>query len=180
MGDHFVMAATARDFTLSITLGDASFSASGDSQLVLDAFAEFKELARSAPKRRNTPPQHDQSVDKADEVPASDTGGASDEDLPLPAFLATLKLSGNTQIGTAILDWSKRYANKDTLTSAELYDLWGSTSYKPPSRVANLTRDMKKAGQQGWIKVSGKGSDLKFQAYGFTTKTVDGWRASKG
>jgi hypothetical protein len=169
------MPAPAGSFTLSVTLGDDSFSASGKHDLVLKAFEDFKALSgqggvpheaeQTGTTRRTAKPP------KAPKPP----GG-----MTLPAFLARLTIKGGPRTGTAIVAWSAQHTAKDKLTPADVEALWKQTKYKLPSTHGNLTRDLNRAVKQGWLRKEGSGRGQVFYADPYEQQQVETWATSKG
>ena len=162
------MATSTAPFQLSVTLGTASFSASGDATLVLQTFAEFKELAATPNVSRAKPQQSvEQPESKHDaEVKRSTT-------LPLKPYLSNYKLPGNKHKTAAVLAWSAESNGKRALTLAELEALWKRTSFKMPK---NLGRDVRAAREEGWLDSEGTGRAELFSINGFGEDAVSGAR----
>jgi hypothetical protein len=165
------MPAPTGSFDLSVSLGEASFSASGKPDLVLKAFEDFKALTghadvaqQASAGRRTTSAKRASS--------ASPPSG----DLSLPAFLARLKIKGGAQVGTAIIAWSAQYDGKDRLTPKEVEVLWKRTKYKVPSTVGNLTRDLNKAVKAGLLRKDEQGrGKVVFYADAYEQQQVEQW-----
>lgn len=169
------MPASASSFTLSVTLGEHSFSASGKPALVLKAFEDFKVLtgrgdAHGAAEQKGTTAGR-AKAQKAPKSPGNMT---------LPAFLARLTLKGGAQIGTAIVAWSVQHTDKDKLTPAEVQTLWKQTKYKLPSTRGNLTRDLNKAVKEGLLRKEGERKDQVFYADAYEQQQVETWATSDG
>ena len=169
------MSASASSFTLSVTLGEHSFSASGKSDLVLKAFEDFKALTG-----------RDDVVDAAEQKSTA-VGKAKPQKVPkspgnltLPAFLARLTLKGGVQIGTAIVVWSAQHNDKNKLSSTEVRALWKQTKYKLPSNLGNLTRDLNKAVKQGLLRREGEHKSQVFYADTYEQHQVEAWATSDG
>jgi hypothetical protein len=169
------MPAPASTFTLSVTLGEHSFSASGKHDLVLKAFEDFKALtgqvdAPDAAEQKGT------AAGKAKPPKAPKPPG----NMTLPAFLARLTLKGGAQIGTAIVVWSAQHTDKNKLAPAEVQGLWKQTKYKLPSNLGNLTRDLHKAVKQGLLRKEGERKGLVFYADAYEQQQVEAWATSDG
>jgi hypothetical protein len=168
-------------FSLTVTLGTATFAASGRPELVKEAFDDFKQLlkqrAESATRDTDTGDSSGARPTKRAPTAHSAHDHADGPALPLPAFLRTLTLPGNKEVSAAIVAWSDKYGEQKILSAAEIGTLWKTTARKPPSSAPNLVRDVRAAAKQGWIHTTGSGSSLKFNATGFTHETVDGWKA---
>jgi hypothetical protein len=168
------MPASASSFTLSVTLGEDSFSASGKHDLVLRAFEDFKMLtgqsgAPDAPEQTGT-------ARRKARPKASRAAG----DLTLPAFLGRLTIKGGTQTGAAIVAWSAQHTDKEKLTPAEVQTLWKQTRYKLPSNLGNLTRDLNKAVKQGLLRKEGERKGQVFYADAYEQQQVEAWATSNG
>jgi len=169
------MPAPASSFTLSVTLGEHSFSASGKHDLVLKAFEDFKVLTGQddvpdAAEQKRT------AVSKAKPSKVAKPSG----NMTLPAFLARLTLKGGAQTGTAMVAWSAQHTDKDKLTPAEVQVLWKQTKYKLPSNLGNLTRDLNQAVKQGLLRKEGERKDLVFYADTYEQQQVEAWATSDG
>lgn len=169
------MPASASSFTLSVTLGEHSFSASGKPDLVLKAFEDFKVLAGRA-DAPNAAQQKGAPGGKAKPPKAPKSPG----NMTLPAFLARLTLKGGAQIGTAIVVWSAQHTDKSKLTPAEVEALWKQTKFKLPSSRSNLSRDLNKAVKQGLLRKEGPRNGQVFYADTYEQQQVETWAASDG
>lgn len=166
-----------------MTVGNAAFSASGETQVVLDAYADFKKYLEAAPTvaAADTRPP---SEGAAGEHPAeqSEPVGTSEPPaevksptaLPLKPYLARLKLRGNKEKATAIIAWSAESGQKAALTLAEIEQLWKKTPFKAPS---NLPRDVRNAEAEGWLESQGKAGspDTTYSINGYGEGIVAGW-----
>ena len=158
----------ASSFTLAVTIGKNSFSASGKHDLVLKAFEEFKALTGRS--KDPAAPTVRAPARKAEPAGSSATMSAP-AGVPLPAYIKTLKLSGNKERATAILVWAAENG-KDRLTTSEIEREWKKTNLKPP---ANLSRDLGLAAKEGWIALEGKGNDQAWMVHGFGKQALAGW-----
>jgi hypothetical protein len=131
----------ADNFELSLRFGEAQFSASGPSDLVLEAFEEFKTLMDKAPA-------------------AAQVGGRNDAgpvDLgPKPPFAIFMKRDwpNHAAKATAIFTWAKRYDGKDRLRPSEMSTYWKRFDKKP----GNPTMACQGAEQKGWLESLGNGN----------------------
>lgn len=134
---------------LNVTLGDATFQASGASEVVMNALAEFKALVGQ------TPPSIKRKTKDADaDNRAKGEGPEEGKKLVLPLFLKEKNPRGNPLTATAIVAWAEVHDGKtDGITAAEALRLWKSTSMKPPG---NLARDMASAAKEGLLDKSGR------------------------
>ncbi|GEM_PF-6287224 len=128
------------EFDLSMKFGEAEFSASGPSELVLDAFEEFKSLI--------------------EKVPASATQGAGDRSAATalgekPPFAVFMKRPWPNQgaKATAIFTWAKKFDGKDRLRPSEMATYWKKFDKKP----GNPTMACQGAEQKGWLESLGNG-----------------------
>jgi hypothetical protein len=169
------MSASASTFTLSVTLDEHSFSASGKPALVLKAFEDFKVLAG----RGVAPDAAEQKGVTAGKAKPSKVP-KSPSNMTLPAFLARLTLKGGAQIGTAIVAWSAQHTDKNKLTPAEIQTLWKQTKYKLPSNRGNLSRDLNKAVKLGLLRKEGERTDQVFYADAYEQQQVGAWATSDG
>lgn len=171
--DH--VPAQASSFTLSVTLGEHSFSASGKHDLVLKAFEEFKALTGHG-EASHSAERKGAAVGKGKPSKAPKAPGG----MTLPAFLARLTLKGGAQTGTAIVAWSAQHTDNDKLTPAEVQTLWKQTKYKVPSSLGNVTRDLNNAVKQGLLRKEGERKDLVFYADTYEQQQVETWATSNG
>jgi hypothetical protein len=138
------------DFQLSITIGDASFQATGEAELVMQALAEFKTLAETAtPLKRQRSAKEKTSADDT-----SDGGdGAGDTSQPLPVFVKRNWPSQSAK-ATAIVMWARDNDNKASLAPSEVEDYWRKTPGKVPTNPPAVCKGGQK---QGWLHNEGKG-----------------------
>ncbi len=169
------MPASASSFTLAVTVGEHSFSASGKHDLVLKAFEDFKALTGQGDVP-DASGQKGTAVGKAKPPKAP----KSPDNMTLPAFLARLTLKGGTQTGAAIVAWSAQHTDKDKLAPPEVQALWKQTKYKVPSSLGNLTRDLNKAVKQGLLRKEGERKDQVFYADAYEQQQVDAWATGNG
>jgi hypothetical protein len=167
----------ASSLTLSVTLGEDSFSASGKPDLVQKAFEEFKALTGHPRDAAAVAPRKDAGSRRSGNGKANGSGAKTSGDLTLPAFLARLKLQGGPQIGTAIVAWSAQYGDEAKLTSSEVEKLWKRTRYKVPSTLGNVTRDLNKAVTKGLLRREGEGRGVVFYANAYEQSEVEKWVA---
>jgi hypothetical protein len=172
------MPASASSFTLSVTIGEHSFSASGKHDLVLKAFEDFKALT-ALTGQGDVPDATEQKGTAAVKAKPSKAPKSSGN-MTLPAFLARLTLKGGAQIGAAIVAWSAQHNEKDKLTPTEVQALWKQTKYKVPSNLGNLARDLNKAVKQGLLRKEGERKDQVFYADGYEQQQVETWATSDG
>ncbi|MBP1137337.1 hypothetical protein JOE31_003569 [Arthrobacter sp. PvP023] len=147
-------------FNLDVTLGQASFSASGSSEDVLNAFADFQELIASPPLQNIGSSSDGASRASDDEllpiVPPLQGGDAEDERVPLRVFLdAKVLPRGNSVIALGIATWAKRYDNTYEVDAETMKQLWRISGKKIPT---NIPRDLNTAASEGWLERRGKGS----------------------
>jgi hypothetical protein len=136
----------AGSFNLSVTIGDAAFTASGAPDLVMQAFGDFKLLVESPRAKRTVQERDKEQPDAADgEAP---TGPKQSEatDKPLPQVVAAIK--GNAKVATAIVAWAADHEDKSSLTVSEIKGYWRRTNLRVP---ANPNRDVEKAAKEGWL-----------------------------
>ena len=163
-------------FELAVTLGNSSFSASGDPDLVLRMFGEFKELAAATPD----PPSRAERREPTESAKPSGGGSTVDTtNLPLKPFLSRLELRGNRERATAMIAWSAESGGAKQLTITQINELWKKTSFKAPSNLGNLGRDVRSAAKEGWLDSEGTGKDEVFSINGYGDGVVAGWATSK-
>jgi hypothetical protein len=168
------------NLNLSVSIGSASFSASGDKQVVLDAYEDFKALLESLPVPA---PTREAPASPAPDAGAAPPDGAavasvkSPTSLPLKPYLEGLTLKGNKEKATAIVAWSAESGEKAALTVTDVEKLWKKTPFRAP---ANLPRDLRKAEAEGWIERQGKdGSpEATYSINGYGEGIVAGWTKS--
>lgn len=112
-----------QNLDLSITLGRASFQASGPADLVMQALTEFKGLTASAPATSDKPDSETTTItsdaeSSVDETPATKTPPPCK--VPLPKFLESEAIKGNDAIATAIVIWAEDHDGKAALTKREI------------------------------------------------------------
>lgn len=169
------MADSSKILELSITVGDASFAAAGDPDLVLKAYADFQEWARASTGKGSTPTDKRGKKTDRDDQPADQKPGGGGS-LELKPFLNQYTLTSNKQRGTALLAWSATKGSK-ALTFAEIQDLWRKSGFKVPKR--HLTRDVRSAETEGWIESEGSGRDERFSVSTYGEGQLATWVADK-
>lgn len=169
------MTSQSGEFSLSITLKDAAFSAQGDVSTVFDAYKDFKSLLSMKPEAGGEASTTDLPGGPSHESSAQSDLSASHTDLPLKPYLSELKLKGNKEKATAIVAWSGSSGAKAALTLTEIEKLWKKTPFKAPS---NLARDLRQAEAEGWLHREGKSGspDATFQLNGYGQQIVEGWK----
>jgi hypothetical protein len=162
-------------FELSVSFEGSSFSANGDAALVLQAYADFKELLVSRVGRGASPASRGKSADGR--AGAAHVGEVkSPTSLPLKPYLARLNLTSNKQKATAIIAWSAESGDKADLALSDIEQLWKRTPWRAPS---NLPRDVRAAETEGWLDRDGKtGSpEATYSINGYGEGIVAGWVA---
>lgn len=131
----------ADNFDLSLKFGEAEFTASGPSELVLEAFEEFKALMEKAPAAAQA---------KVDEASVSATLGAR------PPFAIFMKRDwpNHAAKAAAIYTWAKRHDGKNRLRPSEMSTYWKRFDKKP----GNPTMACQNAEQKGWLESLGGGN----------------------
>lgn len=166
---------------LSVTIGNSAFSASGDAQVVLDLYADFKEFVRATPvllpagSESGSSSGSDEAAGSAEsDAESGPTEVKAPTSLPLKPYLARLKLRGNKEKATAIVAWSGESGEKAALTVGQIEQLWKKTPFRAP---ANLARDVRAAEAEGWLDSQGKpGSpDMTYSINGYGEGIVAGW-----
>lgn len=172
------MASQVGTLELSVTVGDAAFSASGETAVVLETYADFKKLLGGPrpvhpPKRGTTAPEFEAGSDDA--PPAAPERHTN---LPLKPYLEQFKLKGNKEKATAILAWSAESGEKTALTVSEVEKLWKRTPFKLPTKLA---RDLRAAEGEGWLDSQGKSGspNATFSINGYGEGIVAGWASNK-
>lgn len=167
------MADKAGQLDLSITIGNASFSARGDTSTVLGVYDDFKGLiaADTPPASKFRAKERESSADETEKTSGSAKRTTS---LPLKPFLQQYKLPTNKAKATAILAWSAEKGEQAALTASEVEKLWKKTPFKAPG---NLPRDLRNAEGEGWIDSAGKAgsSDATFSINGYGEGVLAGW-----
>jgi hypothetical protein len=152
------MTENATALTLDVTLGSAVFSASGGSEHVLRAFADFQSLVALPLTGLETPASTGakESIDEEPPVPsaqAEDSAAVVSERIPLPVFLSSKAIKGNSVIALGLAVWAKRYDNTAEVDSETIKNYWRKSPHKVP---ANIPRDLSNATGEGWFEKEGK------------------------
>ena len=147
-------------FSLDVTLGQASFSASGSSQDVLTAFADFQELIAVPPLRSadgfNDKGDNPDSQELLPPTPPRSGDEEREEKVPLRVFLDSKVLPrGNSVIALGLATWAKRYDDTQQVDAETMKQLWRVSGKKIPT---NIPRDLNTAASEGWLERRGKGS----------------------
>jgi hypothetical protein len=173
------MTSHSGEFTLSVSLGTASFSAEGATAVVLEVYEDFKKLLASIDLPPAPDPGHPQGkIEEGEPKPRVTPTPSEATELPLKPYLAGLKLKGNRERVTAIVAWGSASGNHDALKLAEIEALWKKTPFKAPG---NLPRDVRNAETEGWLHRDGKvGSpDAAFHLTGYGQQIVEGWKTTE-
>lgn len=148
-------------FRLDVSFGEASFSAEGEASLVLEAFATFREDlssrvgARTPIRVKATPPPADEgSLGPDDAAEGPDPGSAFAKGTPLSAFLKEKEPEGNDEVAAAMAVWANANQGTTEFTASVMEDLWSRSGRKKPR---NISRDLKKAAQEGWLDQASRG-----------------------
>jgi hypothetical protein len=154
-----------------VTYGDASFSAEGGADMVLRAFAAFKETVRIP--RGEGAAQGKASATRV-EAPAErvespvDEGKPTAGDLPLPVFLDNHRLTTNAHVALGITGWASRVRNESEMTVDSIAKYWRTSGRKTPG---NLSRDLSTAAKEGWIERRSQG---KYAITSYGERSLDG------
>jgi hypothetical protein len=148
----------ASTFRLEVSFGDASFSAEGDSDLVMQAFETFRgdlyaggrDQALVIQEKRGDRAPKDE--DKGAEVGA-DPHAAFAKGTPLGAFLTEKAPKTNDSAVAVMAVWANANEGTTEFTISVMEDLWRRSPRKKP---ANLARDMGKAAKRGWLDEAGR------------------------
>lgn len=151
------MATAAGTFRLEVSYGDSSFSAEGDSNLVMRAFETFRqdlESEQGRPRRQKP----DASETKDDETEEEAGGGADPhaafaKGKPLSAFLKEKNPKTNDSAVAVMAIWANANQGTTEFTVSLIEDLWSRSGRKKPK---NVPRDMAKAASNGWLDKSGR------------------------
>lgn len=167
--------------TLDVSVGHASFSASGVSADVLKAFGDFQSLLASGIEAQQ--PEDIEDRPRPDEQGSGGNKAANEEvegvvplteKVPLRIFLDSKKLPrGNTVLALGIALWAKRYVgvNEIDAESAKVY--WRDSGRRIP---ANISRDLGAAATEGWLeRLPTKG---QFSATSYGERHFDGIEAA--
>lgn len=130
------------DFDLAVKFGDAEFKASGSSELVMQAFNDFKSLL-------------DDPVVGAHASQAPTAASSSADSKSKPPFAVFMKREWPNQAAkaTAIFTWAKRYDGRDRLKPGEMAGYWKRFDKKP----GNPTMACQGAEKKGWLEQLGNG-----------------------
>lgn len=167
--DDSLKSATPGMLKLEVAFGSAHFSSSGDGELVLRAFEEFKKQLANTPtvqqnhigvqEARGT--RDDQTVFSGLSGEASPAGSTGTEHTtvaatvaaePLPLFLNKRNLKGNAEIAAGIAVWASTYKRQSELDTETFQNYWRLSGRKTPS---NIPRDVKTAAKEGWLEQLG-------------------------
>jgi hypothetical protein len=140
------------ELELNISVGDGTFQATGDAEVVMKALAEFKTLIEAAPRARRPPAKDKEPGDR--QPPANgDNEDSGDTGKPLAVFVKR-NWPNQAAKATAIVMWARDNGSKDGLKPSEIEAHWRKTSGKVP---ANPSQVCLTAETQGWLHNEGKG-----------------------
>lgn len=150
---------------LSITVGDATFQASGPADLVMQALAEFDKLAASSRHRgAGADPTSKGTGGRRAGGPSGGEAPTGDK-VPFGVFMKR-KFPNQHAMAAAIFTWAKRYDDRKTLKPGEMETYWKKVAKKP----GNTTQVCLNAEKQGWLENVGGG---QYAVTGHGEKMVD-------
>jgi hypothetical protein len=130
------------ELEINVTLGSASFSASGGADRVMAALEKFREIVAGT--------DFDSEGAEGNQEAAQVKPAMSNQKEPLPVFLDKRTLGDNAARATAIVAWAQKHDGKTGgLRPAEIAENWRSTKMREPGR--NLSRDVQKAVKRGML-----------------------------
>lgn len=156
------MSETGLNLDLFITVGDATFHATGPPELVMQAFAEFKVLTAIAPPGKPKPQSKEDTPEDDDGARAIAPQTSVASKVPLPKFLESDEIKANPAIATAIVVWAADHEGKPSLTTREIERYWKDTRLKVPG---NTSRDIGVAMKNGWL-IKSDGNTYSASGYG--------------
>lgn len=169
--------------TLDVSVGRSSFSASGLSTHVLEAFSDFQNLIRTPMPpdlvRQGDEPEPAWKEDQRDDA-RSTTNQLSDAPdpgmrVPLRVFLDAKELPrGNAAVALGIAVWAKRYDNASAIDADTAKVYWRDSGRKIP---ANIGRDLGTAASEGWLERLATRGQFSVTSYG--EKHFDEWAGAK-
>jgi hypothetical protein len=151
---------TSTPFRLEISLGGGSFSAEGESALVMQAFEIFREELRATGRtgRRDQEKVRDEegeSTDAGDEEKREpDPHAAFAKGKPLPVFLREKGPKTNDSAVAVMAVWANANQGTAEFTVATVEELWRRSGRK---KAGNLARDLSRAANNGWLDKAGRG-----------------------
>lgn len=133
---------------ITLSLGDASFQASGNGDRVMAALNEFKLLLDSSPQpKRETKPKDGNGGG------GGGGGGGDTKGTPLGVF-TNRSWENQGAKATAIVLWARDNEQKASLTPNEVVAYWRKTAGKTPG---NPTQVCQSAEKKGWLHNEGGG-----------------------
>jgi hypothetical protein len=148
-------------FKLEVTLhGRGSFAASGDGDLVLRAFEQFREEVQGPATSSPEPAANTTKGTEADE-PAPAAGAAASApkpgapSVPLPVFLREKAPKNNAEAVAVIAVHTKQSQGTEEFTNKSMGELWRGSGRKA---AGNLARDIDTAVKSGWLHRQGRGT----------------------
>ena len=153
------------DFRLDVTLQNrGSFSASGNGDLVLRAFDQFREEVKVPAASLSETPSDTVTLDAKTETaapngsaPAAIAGTPAKPgvpSLPLPVFLRDKAPKNNAEAVAVIAVHAKQYRGTEEFTIKSIGELWRGSGRKA---AGNLGRDIDTAVKSGWLHRQGRG-----------------------
>jgi hypothetical protein len=151
-------------FRLEVTLqGRGSFSASGNGELVLRAFDQFREEVKASATSSSdvsadtTAAPDDTVADTVSNGATTTPAGASRTapGVPLPVYVREKAPKNNAEAVAVIAVHSKQYRGTEEFTNKSMGDLWRGSGRKA---AGNLARDIDTAVKSGWLHRQGRGA----------------------
>jgi hypothetical protein len=160
------MATERASLRLEVALGDASFSAEGDADRVMDAFQTFRDdfLMDKRHVEDTHKPEKPKAPDPQSETKPGANGagdGKADPDAafakgkPLGVFLNEKNPKGNAATAVVMAVWANANEKKSAFTIDLMEDLWRRSPRKKPT---NVPRDLREASKKGWLNEAGRGT----------------------
>jgi hypothetical protein len=157
-----------RDLSIEFAVdGRGSFSATGSSESVFRALAEFREeigKIAAEPPAQATVTRGSDAIKPVGNVRVSDTAA---DLLPLGPFVKAKGPKTNPQAVAVVASWDKRKNGTAEFTIESLTKLWNAAGLKP---AGNFPRDIQGAAKQGWLETLAKG---KYGVTGYGDNFVD-------
>jgi hypothetical protein len=150
-------------FRLEVSLGDASFSAEGESQLVFQAFETFRgELRAPGKNSREDQKPKDLEVEEDAGDGGKDEKSGNEPDphaafakgTPLPVFLKENGPKTNPSAVAVMAVWANANQGTTEFTTDVIEELWKRSGRK---KAGNLARDIGDAANSGWLDRASRG-----------------------
>lgn len=146
---------TTKNLRLEITSGDASFSAEGDSAVVIEAYKTFREdvLLGTTPASSPKGPVKGQSANGKADKPKQNGHGT--DNVPLAVFQTAHPSKTQAEAVAVLTTWANLNDGTEEFTRETVEELWRKSGRK---KAGNIHQAILDAEKKGWLDKKGRGN----------------------